>query len=61
MLFNVFERKTAALKEKVKGDTVGRAREMAREPAREGRIHVAIRQRDEKEGGPQILNAIRRS
>ena len=54
LLFNVFERKTAALKEKVKGDTVAdRAKWLAKQREKEGFMSQFIT--DEKEGGPQIL------
>ena len=54
MLFNVFERKTAGLKAKVKGDTVvERARWMASQREKEGYMSQYVA--DEKEGGPQIL------
>ncbi len=54
MLFNVFERKTAALKEKVKGDTMAdRAKWLAKEREKEGFMSQFVT--DEKEGGPQIL------
>jgi predicted ArsR family transcriptional regulator len=54
LLYNVFERKTAALKEKVKGDTVAeRAKWLAKEREKEGFMSQFIT--DEKEGGPQIL------
>jgi predicted ArsR family transcriptional regulator len=54
MLFNVFERKTAALKAKAKGDTVAeRAKWLAAQREKEGFMSQFIN--DEKEGGPQIL------
>jgi predicted ArsR family transcriptional regulator len=54
LLYNVFERKTAALKTKVKGDTVAdRAKWLAK--VRDGEGHMAQFMTDEKEGGPQIL------
>jgi predicted ArsR family transcriptional regulator len=54
LLFNVFERKTAALKERVKGDTVAdRAKWLAKEREKEGFMSQVIT--DDKEGGPQIL------
>ena len=53
LLFNVFERKTAALKEKVKGDTVAdRAKWLARTRDNEG--YMSQFSTNEK-GGPQIL------
>ena len=54
LLYNVFERKTAGLKTKVKGDTVAdRAKWLAK--VRDGEGHMAQFTTDEKEGGPQIL------
>jgi predicted ArsR family transcriptional regulator len=54
MLFNVFERKTAALKGKAKGDTVAeRAKWLAAQREKEGFMSQFIN--DEREGGPQIL------
>jgi predicted ArsR family transcriptional regulator len=54
MLFNVFERKTASLKGKVKGDTVvERAKWLAAQREKEGYMSQYVA--DEKEGGPQIL------
>lgn len=54
MLFNVFERKTAALKAKAKGDTVvERAKWLAVQREKEGFMSQYVG--DEKEGGPQIL------
>src|SRR5437762_11899553 len=54
MLFNVFERKTAGLKAKVKGDTVlERAKWLAAQREKEGYMSQTVA--DEKEGGPQIL------
>jgi predicted ArsR family transcriptional regulator len=54
LLFNVFERKTAGLKEKVKGDTVAdRAKWLVKQREAEGFMSQFIT--DEKEGGPQIL------
>jgi predicted ArsR family transcriptional regulator len=54
MLFNVFERKTAVLKTKVKGDTVvERAKWLATQREKEGFMSQFVG--DEKEGGPQIL------
>jgi predicted ArsR family transcriptional regulator len=54
MLFSVFERKTAALKAKLKGDTVvERAKWLAAQREKEGFMSQYIG--DEREGGPQIL------
>ena len=54
LLFNVFERKTAALKEKVKGDTVAdRAKWLVKEREKEGFMSQLVT--EESEGGPQIL------
>ena len=54
MLFNVFERRTAALKAKAKGDTVvDRAKWLAAQRDKEGYMSQFVG--DEKEGGPQIL------
>lgn len=54
MLFNVFERKTAGLKAKAKGDTVvERAKWLAVQREKEGFMSHFVS--DEKEGGPQIL------
>jgi predicted ArsR family transcriptional regulator len=54
LLYNLFERKTAALKSKVKGDTVEeRAKWLARLRDSEG--YMSQFTTDEKEGGPQIL------
>jgi predicted ArsR family transcriptional regulator len=54
MLFNVFERKTAALKGKVKGDTmVDRAKWLAAQRDKEGYMSQFVG--EENEGGPQIL------
>jgi len=54
LLFNVFERKTAALKEKVKGETVAdRAKWLVKQRESEGFMSQIIT--EEKEGGPQIL------
>jgi Predicted transcriptional regulator len=53
LLYNVFERKTAALKEKVKGATMAdRARALARVRDTEGYMSQFAA---EEEGGPQIL------
>ena len=54
MLFNVFERKTAGLKAKVKGENVvERAKWLATHREKEGYMSQFVA--DEKEGGPQIL------
>ncbi len=54
LLYNVFERKIASLKAKVKGDTVAeRAKWLAKVRDSEGHMSQFIT--DEKEGGPQIL------
>jgi predicted ArsR family transcriptional regulator len=54
LLYHVFERKIAATKQKVKGDTVAdRAKWLAKLRDSEG--HMAQFTTDEKEGGPQIL------
>jgi predicted ArsR family transcriptional regulator len=54
LLFRVFERKTATLKEKVKGDTAAdRAKWLSAQREKEGFMSQFIS--DEKEGGPQIL------
>jgi predicted ArsR family transcriptional regulator len=54
LLYNVFERKTAALKAKVKGETVAdRAKWLARVRDNEGYMAQFIT--GEKDGGPQIL------
>ena len=54
LLFHVFERKTASLKERVKGDTaVERAKWLVKEREKEGFMSQLVI--DEKEGGPQIL------
>jgi predicted ArsR family transcriptional regulator len=54
LLYNLFERKTAAVKAKVKGDTVAdRAKALAKIRDAEG--HMAQFTTDEKDGGPQIL------
>jgi predicted ArsR family transcriptional regulator len=53
MLFNVFDRKTLALKAKVKGDTVTeRARWLASHREKEGFMSQFLA--EEKDGGPQI-------
>jgi predicted ArsR family transcriptional regulator len=54
LLYNMFERKTAALKSKAKGETVAeRAKWLARMRDSEG--YMAQFTTEEKEGGPQIL------
>lgn len=54
LLFNIYERKTAGLKEKVKGATVvERAKWLAAQREKEGYMSQYID--DQKEGGPQIL------
>jgi len=54
LLYHVFERKIAGLKQKVKGDNVAdRAKWLTRLRDSEG--HMAQFAIDEKEGGPQIL------
>ncbi len=54
LLFNLFERKTAKLKEAVKGETVAeRATWLAKEREKEGFMSQFVN--DAKEGGPQIL------
>jgi predicted ArsR family transcriptional regulator len=54
LLFNVFERKTAAMKAKAKGATVAdRAKWLVKEREKEGFMSQVVT--DEKEGGPQIL------
>ena len=54
LLFHLFERKTAALKEKVKGDTLAeRVKWLVKQREAEGFMSKFIN--DEKEGGPQIL------
>ena len=54
LLFNVFERKTAALKQKVKGETVeDRAKWLAKQRETEGFMSQFVT--EEKDGGPQIL------
>jgi predicted ArsR family transcriptional regulator len=54
LLYNVFERKTAALKTKAKGETVAeRAKWLARARDNEGFMSQFLT--DEKEGGPQII------
>jgi predicted ArsR family transcriptional regulator len=54
LLYNVYERKTAALKAKVKGDTVAdRAKWLAKVRDNEGFMSQFLT--DAKEGGPQIL------
>jgi predicted ArsR family transcriptional regulator len=54
LLYNVFAKRTAALKEKVKGDTVAdRAKWLAK--VRDGEGYMAQFVTDPKQGGPQIL------
>ena len=54
LLFNVFERKTATLQGKVKGDTVAdRAKWLVKQRESEGYMSEFVT--EEKEGGPQIL------
>jgi predicted ArsR family transcriptional regulator len=54
LLYNVFERKGAALKAKAKGETVAeRAKWLAK--VRDGEGYMAQFITEEKEGGPQIL------
>jgi predicted ArsR family transcriptional regulator len=54
LLFNVFERKTATMKEKMKGETTAeRAKWLVKEREKEGFMSEFVT--DEKEGGPQIL------
>jgi predicted ArsR family transcriptional regulator len=54
LLYHVFERQIATLKQKVKGDTVAdRAKWLARLRDSEG--HMSQFLTDEKEGGPQII------
>ncbi len=54
LLYGVYERKTAALKSKVKGETVAdRAKWLAKQRENEGFMSQFVT--DEKEGGPQIL------
>lgn len=54
LLFAIFERKTAALKEKVKGETVAeRAKWLAKQRDAEGYMSEFLP--EEREGGPQIL------
>jgi predicted ArsR family transcriptional regulator len=54
MLFNVFERKSAGLKSKAKGETVvDRAKWLASHREKEGFMSQYVA--DEREGGPQIL------
>ena len=61
MLFNVFERKTAALEGQGERRDGGGAREVARGAARKGRLHVAVRRRRKGRAGRRFSNAIRRS
>ncbi len=54
LLYNIFERKTAGLKSKVKGETVPeRAKWLAQQREKEGFMSEFVA--EEKEGGPQIL------
>ena len=54
LLYSVFERKAAALKAKVKGETVAeRAKWLAKQREAEGFMSQVVT--EEKEGGPQIL------
>src|SRR5947209_4725097 len=54
LLYNVFEKRTAALKSKVKGDTIAdRAKALARIRDNDG--YMAQFTTEEKEGGPQIF------
>ena len=54
LLYHVFERKIASMKQKVKGENVAeRAKWLARQRDSEGHMSQFIT--DEKEGGPQIL------
>lgn len=54
LLYNMFERKTAALKARAKGETVAeRAKWLAK--ARDGEGYMSQVVIDEQEGGPQIL------
>jgi predicted ArsR family transcriptional regulator len=54
LLYNLFERKTAAVKAKVKGETIAdRAKALTKIRDAEG--HMAQFTTEEKEGGPQIL------
>ncbi|MDQ6809113.1 MAG: transcriptional regulator [Verrucomicrobiota bacterium] len=54
LLFSVFERKSAALKERCVGDTVrDRAKWLAQEREKEGFMSQYME--DEKDGGPQIM------
>jgi predicted ArsR family transcriptional regulator len=54
LLFNLFERKTKALQEKIKGENVAeRAKWLARQRDAEGYMSEFVL--DEKDGGPQIL------
>ena len=54
MLFSVFERKSAALKAQVKGETVpDRAKWLVQQREQEG--YMSQYEDDEKQGGPQIL------
>jgi predicted ArsR family transcriptional regulator len=54
LLYNVFERKGASLKTKIKGDNVAeRAKWLAQQREKEGYMSQFVN--EEKEGGPQIL------
>jgi predicted ArsR family transcriptional regulator len=54
LLYNLFERKIATLKSKVKGETIAdRAKWLARQRDSEG--YMSQFTADEKDGGPQIL------
>ena len=54
LLYHVFERKIASMKQKVKGDTVAeRAKWLAKQRDSEG--HMSQFMADERDGGPQIL------
>jgi predicted ArsR family transcriptional regulator len=54
LLFNVFERKTATLKERVKGETIAdRAKWLVKEREKEGFMSQFVT--EEKEGGAQII------
>ena len=61
LLYNLFERKTNALKEKVKGEHGRRTREISRQHPRRRRPHVAIRQRTRAKAARKFSNATRRS
>ena len=54
LLYNIFEKRTAALKAKVKGETVAeRAKWLAK--VRDGEGYMSQFTIEEKDGGPQIL------